>query len=764
MHERLSALVPPPPPRPPGVVPPTPVDELTRILALPRRLPYDCTRNPVTKRYVPRTQALVEHETAKYARALRVSCACRPRRVTRLNAETLVITRVLPLTQSEPPQIVALADFVRDCRGSAAEDETRRKIQGLAVGDTFELPSADGSATGHPCVIELNPTQAWILNEAAQVGGIVGYCAAGSGKSFAWLLAPLAFPDGRLAVLCIEPKQRRHYRAFYLRLREHFRVPTIVFDNDEALIVEGTVPLHLVSYSVLSLTVNSDLLDRKAPDILILDEAHRATGDSAINRRVKRYVAGKIHEREAALARGEAVRARAVRLLDGSGTFENKSVQDTQMLCTYSLGTGSPLPNDPDEAVALSAIIDPSYRPDRESKLAVRLHQVFGDGSFNPNDDSFADLLVSSPESPVRRGFCKWRMETLGIVTSSSAAIGASIYFGMRKAPKIPKEIAEALALVRAGSRPDGDEFDDQMHQVSCAREVAVGFYQRWIFPKHPCAAPPICSPRCAQCLLIDDWFAKRRLYKKAERSKLRGGELRLDSPELVRAAAERAEREPKGGPLSLVTYCVDCWRGTAARPSQEVAWPCLVPGHRPAWRCLFWAPWRDIENQVEHQEQVKWLSDYLAADAAKWAKDNTGVVWFRSTPFGRRVAELSGLPYFNGGPGCEERLNNEKGDRSIICSIKALGAGTDGLQQKFPNALVAEMPASNGGNEGAEQILARLHRQGQPADVVRYEGYFHVSELMDALRQVMVEAEWNKEMTNNPQRILLADMDVPGL
>ena len=428
------------------------------------------------------------------------------------------------------------------------------------------------------------------------------------------------------------------------------------------------------------------------------------------------------------------------------------------MVCTYSLGTGSPLPNDPDVAVALSAVIDPSYRPDRESKLAQRLYKVWGNGTLD-GDDSFADLLVSSPETAVRQGFCKRRMETLGVVTSSSASIGASIYFGMRKAPKIPKDVEEALTLVRAGSRPDGDEFEDQMHQVTCARDVSCGFYTRWIFPKHPCATPGgECIPRCAQCTLIDDWFAKRKFYNKAQRSLMRVGERHLDSPELVREAAERAERQG-GGPASLQIYCADCWRD-----KKEVAWPCAEPKHRPAWRCLFWKPWRDIENQVEHQEQVKWLSDFLAADVAKWALTNTGVVWFRSTPFGRRVQELTGLPYFNGGPGCEERLNAEKGDRSIICSIKALGAGTDGLQYKFSHALIAEPPASNGGNEGMEQLLARLHRQGQLADVVKYEGYFHVPELMDALRQVIVEAEWSIEMTSNPQRIDFADKDVPGL
>lgn len=730
--ERLSALVSVPLPREGENAKRS---DLERILSLPRRPVVICERDPVTGLYPPATQALMEIVTASFTRGARVSCACRPRRITRLSDGAVVISRVLPSQiAQEPPRVVQLRDFLSDNRTNAIESATAVQVASLKVGESIDLPAADGEdSVGYKCIVSLNPAQSWFLHEAPQSGGIAGLLGVGSGKTYAFLLAPLVFPDGGKAALCIEPKQRQHYRKHYLRLREHFRVSTIVFDNDEYFTVPGTVPVHLVSYSVLSLTKNSDLLDRLDPDILMLDECHRACGDSAINRRIKRFCTEKIHRRERDLAEGRPVRARAIRLLAASGTFENKRVQDTQMLCAYSLGTGSPLPLDPDEAVLWSAVMDPSRRNDRESDTARALYSAFG-GGLPTAMDAFADQLVTKPEKAVREGFCRRRMETVGVISASASSVNAAIYFSERKL-KIPRAVQDALRIVRdEHRRPDGDELVDRMQQVTCARVVGSGFFNYWAFPKHPCSCPPDRVRRCERCLLIDRWFARRKAYKKELRAQLLLGELNLDTEKLCEEAAARFWQEPP------------------------------YKGKLPKWACETWPAWKEVEDAVEHVERVEWIDDYVARDAAEWAQNNRGIVWFRSTPLGRKISELSGLPYFNGGPGCEQRLSAEKGDRSVILSIKALGSSTDGLQHKFSEQLIVEPPASNGGNEGMEQLLGRLHRDGQAADIVKTYGNFHILEFKDALRQVIVEAEFNYEMTKTKQRILLSDLDLKWL
>lgn len=719
------------------------IADIDRILALPKREPIVCERDKLTGKFPPLTQALIEVMTERFSRGARISCACRERKVMMLPDRKLVIGRIMPEEFTpESPLVTTVEAFIADNQSPADnEAHTVSAVRAMQPGDTITLPSAD--IVGHPCIKTLNAVQSWLLFEVEQNGGGVGLCGVGSGKSAGLLLSILLFPDSRLGALLIEPKQRQHYRSQYLRLREHFKVSSLVPDDGPGFTVPGTTPLHLISYSVLSLTKNSDLLDQKSPDVLLGDEFHRACGNSAINRRVKNYITEKIKQREAALAAGEPVRKRAVRLVGASGTLESGSIEDTQMLCTFALGMGSPLPIDLNEARRWSMVIDPSRDPDRKSKTAKMLQRVFGGGEFDHND--LNNLVGKPPESDVRKGFRVRRGLTPGIISASASSVNATIYLTARKPPKMPKTVYDALMKVRVeGMRPDGEYLVDEddassaLKQITCARNVACGFYTYWAFPKHPCTCERLATgevvERCEQCKLIDEWYAKRKAFNKELRSKLADGQMYLDSKKLCELAAERFWTEDKSG---------------------------------PTWDCASWPAWRDIENAVEHEEREKWIEnggDFLVNDAAAWASDNKGVIWFQSTAFGRRLSEITKLPYYNGGPGTEARMRAEKGDRSIICSIKAHGAGTDGLQLLYNKQLIAETPASNSKQTGYEQLLGRLHREGQTKPEIYTEVYVHVIEMKGALRKAIAQAEFNFEMQGNRMKILMADIDIEGL
>ena len=189
-----------------------PISDLERILALPRRPLVDCERNRVTRLYAPETRALVEVVTAIYAKPPRVSCACRPRVVQLRSDGVLVVARVLPQIGDRPPEppIMTTVDaFVRDAL-SVGGDAAAAAVRALRVDQELRLPAADGSEAGHPCILSFNAVQAWTLWEAPLCGGIVGLKPVGSGKTISGILAPLAFPDCRLAVILIEPSQRQH--------------------------------------------------------------------------------------------------------------------------------------------------------------------------------------------------------------------------------------------------------------------------------------------------------------------------------------------------------------------------------------------------------------------------------------------------------------------------------------------------------------------------------------------------------------------------
>ena len=157
--------------------------------------------------------------------------------------------------------------------------------------------------------------------------------------------------------------------------------------------------------------------------------------------------------------------------------------------------------------------------------------------------------------------------------------------------------------------------------------------------------------------------------------------------------------------------------------------------GPLPVWQSLTWREWRDVRELVKPQSEAVWIDDYLAADAADWGKKNRGIVWYQHTAFGLKVAELSGLPLHRGGPGAGELIAAERGDRSIVASINAHGEGRDGLQFLFRQQLVANPPESRatGGAAKWEQLLGRLHREGQTADEIDTYMYRHTSEMREA-------------------------------
>lgn len=749
---------------------PETVDDLTRIMALPRRPPVVCEIDPKTGNYPPATQALIEVETAKFSRGKRISCACRPRMV-RLHEDgrTLSIFRVLPAKMPPAPPIYTTKEAFLADNQTPGDMLPAAAVKALLPGQEVMLAATD-SEIGHPCITELSPPQAWFLREAAQENGAVGFLGVGSGKTIIFLLSALLFPDSRLAVAFIEPKQRQHYRSQYLLLREHFRVSSIVSEVEiPGSTVPGTTPLHLLSYSIVSRT--SDMLDRLEPDVVMIDEAHHACGKSAINRRVKRYAEEQIKKREAAILAGKPVRARAVRYLSGSGTLEVKRVNDTQMLCAFSLGTGSPLPVDPNVAEAWSYVFDDSYKPDRTSLTAQRLLRAFG-GGWQQDPNAFQ--ILGTPEKEIRDGFRHWRQWTPGIITASASDIDASIKIDELETPEMPRIVKDALANVRVNNlRPDGEWLEEVVEQLAVAKNVASGFYLYWAFPKHPCACPKDqqdISERCEECQLIENWYSRRKAYKKESRTVLAYGMLHLDSDKLCEEAAERARKNRE---TKHEVYCHHCLKKDLA-----VAWPCPEKGHLPAWQSKTWADWREIKDKVDYEERVKWLGHgtkeaddpethpgyFLARYVAEYAKEHECVVWFQSVPLGRKIAELSGLPYFNGGPGGEERLRAEKGDRSVICSISAHGAGTDGLQLLFDEQVIVEVPPSNATSHGLEQILGRLHRRGQTADEVYTRVCLHAYEFKDALRKAIQQAEWNYEMQKTKQKLLSADIAIDDL
>src|SRR5262249_19695419 len=148
----------------------------------------------------------------------------------------------------------------------------------------------------------------------------------------------------RTWAILIKSSQRRHYHKHYLRLREHFKVPTIVFDNLQGFRVPGAPVLHVTPYSVLSSDKSSELLENLNPGGLLGDEVHLiANPESSRALRWDRFM----------------TRHNGIFFGGWSGSVIKRKLKDRTRITKHSLGLGSPDPIRDDDVEAFSGVVDP---------------------------------------------------------------------------------------------------------------------------------------------------------------------------------------------------------------------------------------------------------------------------------------------------------------------------------------------------------------------------------------------------------------------
>ena len=540
-----------------------------------------------------------------------------------------------------------------------------------------------------PCVERPFPVQAWALHEMTVTSGLLGGIGVGAGKTFLDVMAAMAVPGVKQAVLLIPPGLREQLKREYLVIAEHFNVPSIRV-GDWGVIHPGRPVLHVVAYSLLSQQDATDLLERLRPDLIIADEAHCVRNAGAA--RTRRFLRYFLEHPE-------------VRLVCWSGTMTSKSILDYGHLSRISLRESSPLPLRREVAEEWALAIDPSDWPAPAGDL---------------------DRLMR-PGEGIYSAFHRRLTETRGVVATKASAAPMSLNIFEREPPAIPAQILPHFDRLRGDwIRPDEEELVDLLQVAKSARELSCGFYYHWRFPRGE-------SPE-----LVRKWYKARKAWHQEVRARLRRAEPHLDSPGLLRNAAARAwvaDPDPDSRPGQV------WWRDDGM----------------PMWKAVCFPAWREIESQVEPYEATTWIDDWLARDAAEWAKEHRGVVWYAHHAFGARVAELAGIPMHGGGPDAEVKILAEDGSRSICASIKAHGTGRNGLQFLYNEQLVANPPA-----DGAawEQLLGRLHREGQREYEVNTWVYRHTPEMSAAIDQAVRRCKYIEATWENPQKLLLATVD----
>ena len=500
------------------------------------------------------------------------------------------------------------------------------------------------------------------------------------------ILTAMVVPGCKVAALLLPPSLVPQLKHDYKLWSQHFRVPNMAGGVEGVpFVADGRPVLELIPYSKLSHTSCAVTLKQLQPDVMIWDECHNvrkpASGRPSVRSR-------RVMEFRRAFPK--------TRFFVHSGTVTQKSIHDYVLHAAFALKAGCPLPLDKHVLEEWAGALD-------------------APAAFQEQREPGALMRLCRPGETVRQGFRRRLVETPGIIATDENSLGVSLTYLERKPGHLPEVIRSAIAGVQATNcRPDGEPFHaDPLRKADCLRQLAAGFYYRWKFPRG--------EPR----EVIDYWFDCRKAYAKELGERLNRPSDGMDSPLLCWVAAAR-------------WFDGYSWTDKAGNHHQEP--PRSRKGPHPVWASDTFEEWRRVKDSVKPETETMWLHDYLAEDAAKWAAEDVGIVWYDHEAFGRRVQELTGLHRFEGGPKFDEALLLEKGDKSILCSIESHGTGKK--LHRFSRNLVANMPKKC----PWEQLIGRTHRVGQEADEVFVYVYRHTESYADAFDKAYERSKYVDE------------------
>lgn len=618
------------------------------------------------------------------------------------------LTRIAALPRRARPteeQAKILTDRVPDLMGPVIDgvQSLRRKNTSCNCAALFEeygLVNAEG--VPRSCITDLRLIQSWALLEGRTQSGVLGLIGVGHGKTFLDLLMPWAIPNCKTALLLVPPKLIMQLDRDYRLLNEHFHLPGIRFHSKkgDSQIRPGRPSLHVLPYSLLQRPEFTTYVEQRImPDLIIADEVHKLkNADTATTGRVLRY----FHAHP------------ETRFCGWSGSMTSRSLKEYAHLAALALRRGSPLPIEPDTVDDWCRAIDPITTRDKEGEFR------------DPAPMGALEILCNEGEH-IRTAFRRRLVETPGVITTQVAAVGSRLEILQRDPPPIPdvptlheKSVQRCLKDLRTlWLRPDGMVYPDAMQRAAGALQLSAGFHYRWKFP--------LVNGKPQNEDLIAEWQMLRSAWNSEVRKAIKSRKEHFDSEKLARNAAERH------------------W---GVRPIHDKK--------LPVWASFTYRAWADIEHKVKHETEAVWIDDWLARDAAQWGLEHRGIIWYDMSAFGEKVAELSGLSRHGGGPDAD-LIMKESGKQSIIVSAASHGTGRDGLQYKFDDQLIANFPSSN---ETAEQLLGRLHRDGQASDVVRARFYRHTPELARAVNKALMCAGYVEETTESQQKLQLGGLD----
>jgi hypothetical protein len=397
-----------------------------------------------------------------------------------------------------------------------------------------------------------------------------------------------------------------------------------------------------------------------------------------------------------------------------SGTITQRSIRDFAHIIRWCL-KHAPVPSTYNALMEWAGCLDVKLPPDVQRLAPGALAEL-----YNEEERTASAQGMDHAVSAARSAFGRRLRETPGVVGTQDEGPAVGLTVAALEVPNYNRATHAAFEGLRERwELPDGQLCVSPADVWRHARELALGFYYRWKVP----------GP--------DDWMEARRRWGMAVRHVLAVNRSGLDSELPVKNACRRGEFDrnyiaPNGVRL------VDQTIGEIYRAWEEIK-PTFVP-----------------------ETEAVWIDPAPLELVAKWADENTGIVFVEHVAFAHELARRTGRPYFGeGGKDARTRRFIEEArpaDGSILASVSSNQEGRN--LQAWNRALVISAPPNGG---PWEQLLGRLHRDGQEAEEVTFELLIGCFEQLSGFDQAREDARYIHEVLGSPQKLLCADLVFPA-
>lgn len=172
------------------------------------------------------------------------------------------------------------------------------------------------------------------------------------------------------------------------------------------------------------------------------------------------------------------------------------------------------------------------------------------------------------------------------------------------------------------------------------------------------------------------------------------------------------------------------------------------------------WQEWAAIRHSFKPNSYAVWIDDSVVEYIAKWAQRYKGIIWVEHRELGFRLERDFGFDYYK-----DEGLNRKKQmiedhdpRKPLVASVESNKTGRN--LQAWNRNLITSAP-TNG--LAWEQLIGRTHRDGQEADEVTFDVLITCAEHAGAVANALTDSEYTEDTTGSPQKLLLADIDVPS-